>query len=155
VESGAASTGEYIAVRVDIRWTDLDPAGIVFYPRFFSWMDRSSHVLARELGVSADDMVAPSLLGFPIVEAQAQFLAPGEFEDSLEVRTRVSRIGRTSFGVRHEVWRLGEHEKLLARGVEERVFIGRDSSGALVPREITPAMCQVLEHYLAPLTRPD
>jgi 4-hydroxybenzoyl-CoA thioesterase len=140
----------YIAVEVRVRWGDCDPAGIAFYPRFFEWMDLASHALARELGVSADDMLPPKLLGFPLVTAQAEFLVPARLEDALEVRAWITRVGRTSFGMRHEIVRLGDPLTLLARGREERVHIGQDETGTMRPRELTPQMREILAVYADP-----
>src|SRR4051794_28189504 len=106
----------YVAVRTCVRWGDCDPAGIAFYPRFFEWMDQASHVLARAMGVTRDDVLPPSLLGFPLVSARADFLAPARLDDQIEVRAWVTEVGRTSLGLRHEVVRLGDDELLLARG---------------------------------------
>ena len=137
----------YIAVTVRVRWGDCDPAGIAYYPRFFEWMDQASHTLAREMGISREDMLPPRLLGFPLVSAQAEFLAPALMEDTIEIRTWVTRIGRTSAGLRHELVRLGDPPTLLARGREERVHIDRDQAGGLRPRELTPSMRAVLASY--------
>ena len=49
----------YLAVRVQVGWGDCDPAGIVFYPRFYAWMDTVSHVLAREMGIPRESMIPP------------------------------------------------------------------------------------------------
>jgi 4-hydroxybenzoyl-CoA thioesterase len=143
----------HIAVAVRVRWADCDPAGIVFYPRFFEWMDLAAHALTREMGVSARDMLPPSLLGLPVVAAEAEFLAPARLEDVLEVRTTVTRIGRTSIGIRHEIVRLGDPPAVLVRGREERVHVSQDETGALRPRELTPQMRAVLAGYADPACR--
>jgi 4-hydroxybenzoyl-CoA thioesterase len=139
-------TNRYVAVKVEVRWGDCDPAGIAFYPRFFEWMDGVSHVLARELGISRDDMLPPRSLSLPLVAAHAEFVAPARLEDALEVRAWITRVGRTSFGIRHEIRRIGD-DQLLARGREERVLVGRDEGGAMRPRELTPEMRGALERY--------
>ena len=54
-----AERRRYLAVRVQVGWGDCDPAGIVFYPRFYAWMDTVSHVLAREMGVPRESMIPP------------------------------------------------------------------------------------------------
>ena len=139
-----------VRVRVQVSWGDCDPAGIVFYPRFHAWMDMSSHVLARAMGVRREDMTPPNPQprGFPIVASQAQFLAPAAMDDVLEVRTWVTRIGRTSLRLRHEIVRVAaDGEQLLVRGREDRVYIGRDASGRLEPRELTPAMRSALARF--------
>jgi 4-hydroxybenzoyl-CoA thioesterase len=143
----------YVAVRTLVRWGDCDPAGIAFYPRFFEWMDQVSHRLAREMGVSARDMLPPLSYGFPLIKADAQFLAPAYLDDQLEVRTTVSQIGKTSLTLRHEIVRLptdGQVEVLLARGSESRVYIRRVDDGSMRPQELTAAMRAVLERYLEP-----
>ena len=148
-----AADANYLTVRVQVGWGDCDPAGIVFYPRFYAWMDNVSHVLAREMGIPRELMLPPGIemLGFPVVGTQAQYLAPARMDDILEVRTCVSRIGRTSLSLRHEIVRIEADatETLLVRGREDRVFIGHGSAG-LRPRELTPRMRQALARFVEP-----
>jgi len=40
--------------QVQIRWSDVDPAGIVFYPRFFEWYDLGCEALFASLGMPSD-----------------------------------------------------------------------------------------------------
>jgi 4-hydroxybenzoyl-CoA thioesterase len=149
----ANRAAQYVAVRIQVRWGECDPAGIAFYPRFFEWMDMISHLLARELGVSGDDVLSPTWQGLlPLVAAQAEFLAPARLYDTLEVRAWVTRIGRTSFGLRHEILRVGDGE-VLARGREERVHVSRDADGALRPRELSQQMRAALARYGDPEAR--
>ena len=141
-------------MRVQVGWGDCDPAGIVFYPRFYAWMDMVSHVLAREMGIPREAMIPPGtqMLGFPVVGTQAQFLQPARMDDLLEVRTWVARVGRSSLSLRHEIVRLNPEgsEDLVARGREDRVFIGRDRHGALQSRELTSPMRAALERFRDP-----
>jgi 4-hydroxybenzoyl-CoA thioesterase len=140
----------YLAVRVQVGWGDCDPAGIVFYPRFYAWMDTVSHVLAREMGIARESMIppGPEMLGFPVVGTQAHYLSPARMDDVLEVRTWVSRVGRSSLSLRHEIVRIDDGgEELLVRGREDRVFIGRDERGQLKARELTEHMRAALARY--------
>jgi YbgC/YbaW family acyl-CoA thioester hydrolase len=136
----------YVSVSVSATWGDCDPAGLAFSSRYFMWMDQSSHVLARRMGVSARDMVPPTLLGFPLVSAQCDFLQPVRMGDELEVRTWVKRIGRSSLALRHEIRRKADNQ-VVAEGNEERVFVGRDENRALKSRELSPEMRAVLESF--------
>jgi 4-hydroxybenzoyl-CoA thioesterase len=149
-----------LIVRVQVGWGDCDPAGIVFYPRFHAWMDAATHRLARELGVGRDAMILPGqeLLGFPAVTSQAEFVAPALMDDQLEVRAWVTRVGRTSLGLRYEIVRLEPQppgvETLIARGKEDRVFVAHDASG-LKARTLTPWMRQVLARFADPAASAD
>ena len=142
----AEVSSEYLAVRVQVRWGDCDPAGIAFYPRFFEWMDLASHALTREMGISRDDMLPPESVGFPLVGASAEFLAPARFDDELEVRVWVTRTGRSSFGLRQQIVRVDDGQ-LLARGMEQRVHVARAADGRGRARELTPTMRAVLARY--------
>ncbi|HEY0583963.1 MAG TPA: thioesterase family protein [Chloroflexota bacterium] len=149
-------SGGYLSVRVQVGWGDCDPAGIVFYPRFYAWMDTVSHVLAREMGISREAMIPPGhdLVGFPVVGTQAQYVTPARMDDVLEVRTWVTRIGRSSLSLRHEIVRLEPAgsmpaETLVARGREDRVFIGHRPHG-LQSRELTPRMREALARFADP-----
>jgi 4-hydroxybenzoyl-CoA thioesterase len=148
-----ASSGNYLSVRVQVGWGDCDPAGIVFHPRFYAWMDNVSHVLAREMGIPREAMIPPGndLLGFPVVGSQAQYVSPARMDDILEVRTWVARIGRTSLSLRHEIVRIEADalETLIVRGREDRVFTGQGADG-LRPRELTPRMRQILGRFAEP-----
>ena len=142
---------DYLSVRVQVSWGDCDPAGIVFYPRFYAWMDMVSHVLARELGIAREAMLppGPDMLGFPVVGTQAEYMTPARMDDVLEVRTRVARVGRSSLSLRHEIVRVETDgtETLVARGREDRVFVTHDGTG-LRARELTAAMRRGLARFV-------
>ena len=44
------------AVTVKVRWSESDPAGIVFYPRFFEWFDLGTEALFESLGLPWTEM---------------------------------------------------------------------------------------------------
>jgi 4-hydroxybenzoyl-CoA thioesterase len=145
--------GNYLSVRVQVGWGDCDPAGIVFYPRFYAWMDTVSHVLAREMGIPRESMIPPGLdmLGFPVVGTQAQYVTPARMDDILEVRTWVARVGRSSLSLRHEILRMEPDgsETMVAHGHEDRVFISHGADG-LRARELTPRMREALARFSDP-----
>ena len=149
------SDGSYLSVRVQVGWGDCDPAGIVFYPRFYAWMDTVSHVLAREMGIPREAMLPPGsdMVGFPVVGTQAQYLTPARMDDVLEVRTWVARVGRTSLSLRHEILRIEADgsETPVASGREDRVFIAHGPQG-LQARELTPDMREALARFSDPLS---
>ena len=148
-----ASDEGCLSLRVQVGWGDCDPAGIVFYPRFYAWMDNASHALAREMGISREAMLPPGreLLGLPVVGTQAQYLTPARMDDLLEVRTWVARVGRTSLSLRHEIVRIEPDggETPVAHGREDRVYIANGPSG-LQSRELTAPMREALARFADP-----
>lgn len=112
-----------------VHWGDCDPAGIIFYPTYFRWMDAATWALWDSVGYTAKRMKAEQL-AMPLVAADCRFIAPAEQGDRCEVHSRVTRFGGKSFVVAHEVLR-GDGTAL-ASGSETRVW-GRFAGGPGTP----------------------
>jgi YbgC/YbaW family acyl-CoA thioester hydrolase len=125
-----------------VHWGDCDPAGIIFYPTYFRWMDAATWAFFDAVGYGARRFRAERL-AMPLVSAECQFKAPAEQGDRCEVRSRIARFGGRSFVVAHEVVRADG--VLLASGSETRVW-GRyeDGAGAPIRGETIPAQVKAL-----------
>jgi 4-hydroxybenzoyl-CoA thioesterase len=110
-----------------IEWGHCDPAGIVFNSRFFEFFDWSTWALFEAaLGVKPPEFAAAyGIVGIPLVDASARFLAPARFGDAVEIATQVSAFRRSSFDVVHE---LSIQGKLAVEGRETRVWAGPDEA---------------------------
>jgi len=110
---------------VRIVWGDCDPAGIVFYPRYFEMFDASTTALfERALGMNKFEFVkAYDSVGYPMVDTRARFLLPTRYGDDVVIETEITEIKRSSFEIRH---RLIKDGALAVEGFETRVWVGRD-----------------------------
>jgi 4-hydroxybenzoyl-CoA thioesterase len=123
---------------VRIEWGDCDPAGIIFYPRYFAIFDASTAMLFESaLGMTKLQMFkALPFSGFPLVRTHAKFIKPTRFGDDVTVDTKIT-FGRTSFDIEHKLSRGGE---LCVECEEKRVWVVRDPEGRLkshpVPEEV-------------------
>src|SRR3954463_8425521 len=112
-----------------VEWGDCDPAGIIFYPTYFRWMDAAAWALLEGAGYDAKRM-REEQLAMPLVSAHCDFLAPALQGDRCEVRSRITRFGGKSFVIAHDIAR-GDGD-VLAKGSETRVW-GRFSAGPGTP----------------------
>jgi 4-hydroxybenzoyl-CoA thioesterase len=110
-----------------IEWGHCDPAGIVFNSRFFEFFDRGSwQLFEAALGVKPPDLAATfGILGLPLVDASARFLAPARFGDAVELTSQVGAFRRSSFDVEHRLFVRGS---LAVEGRETRVWATRDKA---------------------------
>jgi len=110
---------------VHIEWGDCDPAGIVFYPRFFAIFDASTATLfERALGMTKFEFLkAYNCAGIPLVDTRARFLVPAKYGDDVVVESTIKEFRRSSFDVEH---RLIKGAELAVEGLETRVWTGRD-----------------------------
>lgn len=133
---------------VKIEWGDCDPAGIVFYPRYFAFFDASTHALFEAAGFPKPKMIQTyDIVGTPMVDTRARFLIPSVFGDEIVIETRVAEFRRSSFDVEHKVYKPSPNgERLAIEAWETRVWTGRDPAdpGRLKSRAIPEAIVRRL-----------
>jgi 4-hydroxybenzoyl-CoA thioesterase len=110
-----------------IEWGHCDPAGIVFNSRFFEFFDWGTWLLFETaLGVKPHELGATfGIVGIPLVDAGARFLAPARFGDVVELTSQVSEFRRSSFDVTHQLYVDGA---VAVEGRETRVWAVRDAA---------------------------
>jgi 4-hydroxybenzoyl-CoA thioesterase len=108
-----------------IEWGHCDPAGIVYAPRFLEMFGESTIMLfEKALGIRKRDMLKEQgVLGFPMVDVQARFLAPAAYGDAVVLEAEAPNFGNSSFTIRH---RLMKGDRVCVEGVEKRVWAVRD-----------------------------
>ena len=112
-----------------VHWGDCDPAGMIFYPTYFRWVDAASWALFESVGFSPQWMKREHI-AMPLVSAQCEFLAPAVQGDRCEVRSCITRFGGKSCTVEHEIVR--SDGTPLAKAQETRVW-GRYVGGPGTP----------------------
>jgi 4-hydroxybenzoyl-CoA thioesterase len=119
------SIGSQLEVR--IVWGDCDEQGIVFYPKYFYWMDSAFQALLRDAGQSVRSMREGfDIVGIPIVEANARFLASATHEEILRIEAGIRHWGTTSLRAEYKGF-CGDRP--IFEGYEARVWLGRASNG--------------------------
>ncbi|WP_332767870.1 acyl-CoA thioesterase [Phenylobacterium sp.] len=97
--TGPAVAKSYIATH-PIRFSHVDPAGIVFYPRYFELIDAVVEDWSRAvLGVDRRTMHSDMLLGLPVSEMRVKFQQPSRLGDLLTFNLSVMEVGRASVHV--------------------------------------------------------
>jgi 4-hydroxybenzoyl-CoA thioesterase len=108
-----------------IEWGDCDPAGIVFYPRYFAMFDHSTTMLiSAASGLTKYELLKQyDMAGYPMVDTRARFMVPTRFGDDVTIESAFTKVGKSSFDVHHRLMKNGE---LALEGFETRVWVGRD-----------------------------
>lgn len=86
-----------------VRFGDCDPAGIVYFPRFFDFFHQAMEGWFDVLGRPYHEVVMGQHVGFPAVHTEADFRRPVAFGEDVHVELRVGRIGDSSLELRYEV----------------------------------------------------
>ena len=124
----------------EVQWGDCDPADIVYYPNYYRWFDNATHRMFDLAGFGLTTVREQHLaLGFPLVNAQAQFRSPAHAGDRLRIESTITAIGRKSITAAHRVIR---DETLLVEGREIRIMGVRNADGVLEAAFIPAALRQ-------------
>ena len=112
---------------IRVQWGDCDPAGIVFYPRYFEWFDASTILLfEKATGMTKIKMLEKyGGAGLALLEARAVFKAASHYGEDIDIETEVTEFRRSSFFVQHKVTKAGV---LALEGYETRLWTVRDAS---------------------------
>jgi 4-hydroxybenzoyl-CoA thioesterase len=114
------------ATTVQVRWGDVDPAGIVFYPRFFEWYDLGCEALFAALGLPWPEAFPKyGIVGVPIVESGSRFVAPARYGDALTITSRVGWVKDKTFRMEHTI---AAGPTVCATGFEIRAWVARPAS---------------------------
>jgi acyl-CoA thioester hydrolase len=121
--------------RTRVGFSDTDAQGIVYYGRYFPYIDLARVEYLRMLG----------LLGMEIGERGVEFVmragtieyhAPAVFDDELEVFVRIARVGRTSLTYEFAVYR-AQDDLLMVTGTQTLVLVDLDERKPCeIPQEL-------------------
>ena len=124
-----------ITTRRKLAWGECDPAGIIFYPNYYRFMDEATWGMFASVGYDAQRMRAENF-SLPLVDSRCEFFSSPKFGDEIELRSQVSKWGRSSFSLTHE-FVIASDARLLARGSESRVWC-RYENGPGTPLKSVP-----------------
>ena len=127
---------------IRVEFNHCDPAGIMFYPRYFEMTNSVCENFFREVaGMSYAAMMADRT-GTPCARIDAEFHRPSRLGDLLDWRLFVERVGNASAAFRLECWFEGEH-RITARPT--LVWVGADGRSRPWPDTIRACLLRQME----------
>ena len=126
-------------VDIPVRFQHTDPAGIVFYPRYFEMINQVvEDWFAGALGVDFRTLHGEHLCGVPTVRIESDFKRPSRLGDTLIFSLGVDALGKSSFTLDLRASCDGE-ERLRAKVV--LAYVRLDDLGPVpIPRELRRTM---------------
>ena len=106
-----------------VRYGECDPQGIVFNANYLLYFDVAFTELWREALGSWTEMFERGVDAV-VAEANVRFRAPARYDDMLQLRARIVRLGNTSLTTEIDVVRDGE---VLVEGWLRHVFVDAET----------------------------
>ncbi len=120
--------------KLRVRFAETDALRVAYYAEYFVWFEVARTELFRSIGVPYTEV---QRRGFhtPVVQAHADYKSFARYDDELEIKSRVTKVGRSSIRLDFEVRKLPERE-LLATGHTVHALIGSDGRSKPIPDDI-------------------
>ena len=101
-------------------WGDLDPLGIVFYPRYYEWIEASTHLFFESIGLSINALWEERLIQFGLIETSCRYSRPGRYHQQICIVTHIDALNRYTLTLKHRI-HCAIDELLMVTGFERRV----------------------------------
>jgi 4-hydroxybenzoyl-CoA thioesterase len=98
-------------VPLKVRFSDIDHAGIVYYPNFFEYVNTAiEEFFSRNIGIDYPTMVLEYRIGLPTVHLETDFKRPLRFGEAFEVEIAVESVGKTSITFIYAIYTAKDRE---------------------------------------------
>lgn len=122
-----------------VQWGDLDSLGIVFYPRYYEWMDSCSHAFFDDIGLNLLALCQKRHLIFGLAETSCRYFAPGRYQQRLSIVTHLQDISEKTVQLTHSFFCATTRRRML-EGIEQRICLQiadtRDLKAVAIPEDI-------------------
>ena len=116
---------------VRVAWVDTDAGGRIHFTAVFRWVEAAEVTLMRRLGLME------GWGNLPRRHVEADYLKVLVFEDEVEVRLRVDRVGTTSITYR---WQLMKGTEPYVTGSHTIVHVDEEGRPAQLPDELRASL---------------
>lgn len=104
------------SLQVRVRYGETDQMGVVYHANYFLYFEMGRTELLRAAGLPYAELEKSGVF-LVVVEAACRYRAGARYDETLDVLTRVDRIGKATVVFRYEV--RGEDGRLCAEGHTE------------------------------------
>ncbi len=99
-QSGFSVSEMIFTHRAPVRFHHCDPAGIIFYPKYFELANEAVEAWTEaRLGLPFAELIGARGWGLPTVALECEFAAPTRHGEALDYTIAVDRVGRSSLSL--------------------------------------------------------
>jgi YbgC/YbaW family acyl-CoA thioester hydrolase len=107
-------------VQRKIMWGDLDSLGIVYYPRYYEWIDGCSHLYFESIDLHLELLRKKRNLVFGLVETTSRYETPGRYHQTIQITTELTEISDKTAKFKHSI-ACRSSGKVLLNAFEKRI----------------------------------
>lgn len=127
--------------KVRVRFSETDLAGWVYYGNYFVYFEVGRSAMYRELGFNYADLKNEGIV-LPMVEAHGEYKHPAQYDDVLEIHTRIVDVRKKPLKTVYDIYADGV---LLVTGYCVQVCVGADGKSRPFPEKLKKKLLEVVE----------
>ena len=128
-------------------WGDLDSLGIVFYPRYYEWLDASGHLFFESLGLGLDTLWQQRQIQFGLIETGCQYASPGRYHQTVRIVTQLDALTSKTLTLK-STFSDAADDRLLMTGTEKRICMDVSDPHRIRAVDIPSDVHEVLQKAL-------
>lgn len=120
-----------------VRYQETDQMGVVYYANYLVWFEVARTEFFRARGIEYRKLEDEDKIFIPVVEAYCRYRAPLRYDDVVEVRTELTKVGSSRMNFSYEVWSGGE---LKTTGETKHAFVNTKGKPISIPDKVKKAL---------------
>jgi YbgC/YbaW family acyl-CoA thioester hydrolase len=117
--------------RTRVAWVDTDAGGRIHFTAAFRWAELAETGLMRRFGL------LEAWGDYPRRHVEAEYLKVLVFEDEVDVRLRVERVGKSSITY---AWEITKDDEIYVRGRHTVVHVDGEGRSSELPEPVRAAL---------------
>jgi 4-hydroxybenzoyl-CoA thioesterase len=133
---------------IKVCFSDIDNAGIVYYPRFIHYFHLAlEEFFANEIGIEYADVLHQRNLSLPTVHLESDFRRRLRYGDRISMEVRAILVGKSSITWGYRGYR-GDEEELVVEGQNVTVCVRTDTFEKIeVPEWLKRGLSSYMERF--------
>ena len=120
--------------KTKVYYEDTDAGGIVYYARYLHFIERArTEMIYDQLKLNHKQLREKFNAVFVVRECNIKYLKPANFEDNLEVKTRVIKKSPVRLNLKQDVY---NNNEIIVTAQVELAVIGSNGSVSRVPKDL-------------------
>jgi YbgC/YbaW family acyl-CoA thioester hydrolase len=134
-------------VEKKIMWGDLDALGIVFYPRYYEWIDGCSHLFFESLNLNLKFLNEQRQINFGLIETGCRYFKPGRYHQTIRIVTQLEELEKKTILLKHQILS-AEDDVLMVETRKKQIYINTSDSKKIRARDIPDDIYTILKEAL-------
>lgn len=130
-----------------IMWGDLDALGIVFYPRYYEWIDACAHQFFEAINIPHDQMWEKHGIVFGLAKTQCRYKQAGRYHQRINIGTRLTELSTKGLTLKHTITKK-EDGSIVLIAIEKRICLDARDKHDLKIKTIPKTVYKLLEKAL-------